>query len=226
MKKVLLSAFALLVLSSLCQAQIEKGTTLLGGNINFSSNKSESTSQPNSDKNKSTWFGIHPTVGVAIKPNTILGIQLGYSHGKSSVQPSNGSQESSNSNYRTEVFLRRYLALGKGFYLFAQPGVYFNKSTSETNYPSSEYNNKSWSTGVSLYPGISYAVNKRFHLEAGLGNMADLGYGQNTTENKSESGGQTTVSKSKGSNFSFSSSLSNGNSITIGFRFFLSKKRS
>ena len=220
MKKFLLFAFAFIGLSSLVKAQIEKGTVLLGGNLYFSSNKSESTTPPN-NRDKSTNFGIHPAVGVAIKPNTILGLQLGYSQGESSIEPSSGSQEYT--SYRTEFFLRRYLTLGKGFHLFGQPGVYFNRSINKyNNFSGSGYKNKGWDAGISLYPGISYAVTKRFHLEAGLGNMANLSYGKNKHESKSSTNGQ--ISKSEGSNFTFSSSLSNGTPITIGFRFFLPNK--
>ncbi|MCU7548615.1 hypothetical protein OCK74_05775 [Chitinophagaceae bacterium LB-8] len=222
MKKILLSLISSVIISSIVHAQIDKGTVLLGGNLYLSKNKSESTDPPSDNyKNETTNFGITPSVGVAIKPNTIVGIQLGYAHGKSSIENSGSDKHES---YRTEAFLRKYLTLGKGFYLFAQPGVYYNGYTYEMESSNSKRTIKEWSVGIDLYPGISYALNKRFHLEAGLGNMADLSYGQSKNENKSKPGGET--SSSKGHNFEFSSSLSTYTSINIGFRFFLGKRYS
>jgi hypothetical protein len=221
MRKVLLFAFTAMVVSSVANAQINKGTVLLGGNIYLGNNKFEGSTPTSYEKTKATNIGIFPSVGVAIKPNTILGISLRYSQWKyTSVQYSGDHK---NKNYGTEVFLRRYLTLGKGFYLFAQPGVYFYRAIQDTRYySSSEEINKSWNTGINLYPGISYAVNKRFHLEAGLGNIANLSYSENKKKSKQLSNGQT--STSKGSEFSVSSSLSSNSPINIGFRFFLSKK--
>jgi hypothetical protein len=220
MRKVLLFALTASVISSVAHAQIDKGTVLLGGNIYLSNNKSENSTPTSFDKNKTTNFGIAPSAGVAIKPNTILGISLRYSKWKNTTVLYSGNHEST--EYGTEVFLRRYLTLGKGFYLFAQPGVYFNRNIRETKYSASEQINKGWTTGINLYPGISYAVNKRFHLEAGLGSIANLSYSQNKNKYEVLSSGET--SNSKGSEFSFSSSLSSSSPIIIGFRFFLSKK--
>ena len=87
MKKVLLFAFATLTLTTFTQAQIEKGTVLLGGNLNFGSNKSENITSPNNNKYESKHFGITPSIGVAIKPNTILGIQFGYFQGENVSEP-------------------------------------------------------------------------------------------------------------------------------------------
>lgn len=220
MKKVLLFAFTATIVSTVAHAQIDKGAILLGGTISLNHNITESTTPSSSDQNKVTDVGIMPAIGIAIKPNTIVGIQLGYGHNKSSIEPNSGSQKYN--IYRAEIFLRKYMGLGKGFYLFAQPGIFFYNSSQENKYTNLTSTNKGWSTGLSLNPGLSYAVNKNFHLEAGLGNLAALSYGKTKYESKPIPGGAT--SRSKGSSFSFSSSLSNNSPVSIGFRFFLSKK--
>lgn len=220
MKKVLLFAFTAIAISTVTYGQIEKGTVLLGGNLNFGTSKSENSTLSSHYKNETSSYGFTPSVGFTIKPNTIVGLQLGYAHSKNTSEPNSGTQE--HNDYSAEIFLRRYLTLGKGFYVFAQPGVFFNRNIYEYITNSSNQENKGWNVGVSLYPGISYAVSKRFHLEAGLGNFANLSYSKSQSESKDISSNQMATSKSSG--FSFSSSLSDNSSISIGFRFFIPKK--
>jgi hypothetical protein len=41
---------------------------------------------------------------------------------------------------------------------------------------------KGWNVGISLSPGISYALTNKFHLEMGFHNLAFLGYGRAKSE--------------------------------------------
>lgn len=214
MKKVLLLAFMATAVAFVSNAQISKGSVLLGGNLNFNSSKTEDAN--NESKQKS--IGFAPTVGLAVRTNTILGILVGYSRNSFDYPPGNFYPEEENTSISSEVFLRKYFPLGKDFYFFGQGGVFVNSSKGENKASQYKQESKNLGVGLSLQPGVSYAVSKKFHLEAGLNNMANIGF--HKSETKTIPGaGQTTTSKGQG--FNFSSSLNSGNYFNIGFRFFL-----
>ena len=214
MKKVLLLATTIVAIVTTSNAQISKGSVFLGGSLNFSSGKTEDPMYESKQKS----IGFSPAVGLTIKTNTVLGLQLGYGH-YNYINPANSfNPEQESTSFSSEAFLRKYLPLGKDFYFFGQGGVYFNRGNGENKYAASKQEIKGWGVGLEVQPGISYAVNKKFHLEAGLANMANIGF--NKSETKTTPATEpTTLSKSQG--FNFSSSLSSGNYFTIGFRLFL-----
>lgn len=217
MRKVILFAITAIVISSAAHAQMDKGTVLLGGFLFLSSNKVEYTNPVGTTETKGNHFNFTPAIGVAIKSNMFLGLQTGYNHSIYKPESSNYKQEET--DYRAELFLRRYFTLGKGFSLFAQPGIYYNTSKQENNKINSETIANSKSVGISLYPGISYAISKRFHLEAGIGNIVDMYYSSSDSETTGMPNGGPITEKQNA--YSFSSSLSSSSPISIGFRFFL-----
>lgn len=217
MRKNLLFALIAFVVSSIAHAQIEKGTVLLGGNIGLQSSKEDFSNSSNVTEGKSHYFGFFPAAGIAVKQNMIIGIELGYSHSKSDKM--SYSSDDKGSNYFCGIFLRRYFPVLKNFNVFAQPGLAFSKEKREYQYENSITNQKSWNIGLGLYPGVSYAVSKRFHLETGLANIANISYRQSKQEELFQSTGQK--SSRKRNEFSFSSNLSSNALINIGFRFFL-----
>ena len=204
-------------IATVSNAQISKGSVLLGGSLNFNSNKSEEPTYESKQKS----VGFTPVIGLAIKPNTILGIQFGYGH-YSYDFPSNlyPYPDQKNSSYSSEAFLRKYFPLGKNFYAFGQGGIFFNSSKGENTSTQSKQELKNWGVGLEIQPGISYAVSKKFQLEMALNNMANIGFNKSETKTI-PSAGETTVSKGQG--FNFSSNLSTGNYFNIGFRVFLAK---
>jgi hypothetical protein len=70
---------------------------------------------------------------------------------------------------------------------------------------------------LGFYPGISYQVSKRLHLETGFNNMLDIAY-QHTKETEMNS-----TNEAKSNTFNISTSLNNLASFTLGFRFLLTK---
>ena len=181
---------------------------LLGGNLGVTSNKSEGTSI------KSNSILVSPSAGIAIARNTIVGIGLAYSHGRSDyLDPNTGTKYNL---YGGSVFVRRYLALGKGFYLFGEGDLYSQGSKITTTTPSMENGQKNWVLGINIYPGISYAINKWFQLEAALPQLANLSYMKTTNFSN---GASTQIINSLGFNAA-ASSLSN---ISVGFRFLIAK---
>lgn len=111
MKKTILFSAALLFLVIFTHAQVTKGSIFLGGGIGIGTSKNRFTDKENVS------VSITPSVGYAIKQNTILGINLLYSHSKSYYDPSNGEQV--NNSNGISIFGRKYLVLGKGF-LFSE----------------------------------------------------------------------------------------------------------
>ena len=76
MKKYLLLTLSFMVIYAGAQAQISKGTVLLGGDLSFGTNKTETGTV----KSKTTGFSISPSVGIAFKDNKVLGLSLYYGH--------------------------------------------------------------------------------------------------------------------------------------------------
>ncbi len=215
MKKLTLLTVALVMASLFAQAQISKGSVLLGGGLSVGSGKSEG----GPSENKSRSFGFSPAVGIAVKDNAIVGLRLSYSASKSEQENINYLQKFN--GYSAGVFYRRYLTLSKAFFLFGEATAYYASSENSNENKPGNYKNvqKSRSVGVNLYPGVAYVVSRRFHLEAGLNNLLSLQYG--TTKLTTTTSGQVTQSKSSG--VDFSTNFSTAAPLTVGFRFVLGK---
>jgi len=169
MKKVLPLAIALLFIGTFVNAQIEKGSVLLGGNIGFGNSKNE-----NSGIYKQNYLVINPTAGVAVKTNLVAGITVTYGHFKNFADSLTGPQD--NTTLGSSIFLRRYFPVAKNFYVFGQGNLGYN------HYHSKEENTDyfrdfvSHAVSIDVAPGLAYAVTKRFHLELGLGNLVEVRY--------------------------------------------------
>lgn len=212
MKKNLLLSFVCFCITLIANAQINKGSVLLGGSINFSNSK-ETVSNPDRKQNS---IGLSPQVGIAFRQNLIAGIQFGYSHSKNQFNPS-VPQENKNNFYITEVFLRKYLPIGKNFYLFGQTGLYYRNSKYTYDYVTYLTERKDQTLGIGVYPGISYAVTKNFHLEVGLADLIKFEYFKYRYIN---AGVKTEDTRG----VSFNATASSLSNLNIGFRFFLAKK--
>jgi hypothetical protein len=212
MKKSTLLLLGILFLASYAEAQIKKGTLLLGGGISAGIGKQET----NTDQSKSDGISIYPVIGWAIKDNTVVGIKAGYTSNNQHVNQSTQFFDA----YSLGLFLRRYLGLGKSFYLFGEASAAYahQKSKSEST-PS--YSNSITSNGISLdfFPGIAYAVNKRIHLELALNNLVSFSLGKSRMEYTSTGGNN--YSKSRYAQFS--TNLSTSAPLSVGFRFVFGK---
>jgi hypothetical protein len=104
--------------------------------------------------------------------------------------------------------------------LFGEGQLNFNYGKTEqepgVGYKSTQ---KSYGVSLSLAPGIAYAVNRRFHLEAGLSNLVNIGYSK--SKYKQVSPLSTTNSESSG--FNFFTGVSSSSPFNIGFRIVLGK---
>lgn len=220
MKRKLLFILTIVCLATAAQAQIGKGSILLGGDLGFSTQKTEPIENV-SDTRKLNGFYISPTVGVAIRNNLVVGGNLSYRN--QSEKRDLNDYSSKYNGYGAGAFVRKYKPVGKsGFYVFGQAGLQFGYSDQELRSDGSPVIQKSKITnvGINIYPGISYAVSKRFHLESGFNNLLSLNY----TREKSFLESPGAISGYTTNGLSLSSSLSNAQSaFYVGFRVLLSK---
>jgi hypothetical protein len=216
---ILLTSVSLSVLFS--QAQITKGSFFLGGNIGAGSQRSTYTS-PNYQPydTRTTTINLNPSFGIAIKDNTVAGISLGFGHTFYNFKDSLNSQDQKNNTYGGGFYLRKYLPLGKGFYLFGEGDALYSYSNS-VNSPdgNSRTITKNSSAGIYFYPGVSYTVSKHFQLEIGLNNLVSINYSNYLYEYSYQS--QVTSTKSNG--LSFSTNFNTSAPFNVGFRIVLGK---
>jgi len=197
-------------------AQVKKGSIFLGGDIGGSSIKTEASG---SAFNKRNVVFVSPVLGKAIKDNLVFGGSLDIGFFEDEYTSVYNSQKSN--SYGVGFFLRKYKPLGNsGFFIFVQGSLNGSYSRDQQEDPNSsiKYAARRYGVSFSAYPGISYAVTKKLHLETGFNNLLNLGY----WHEKRTSDTPTAVTY-KSSGVSISSSLNNFSSLYLGFRVLLSK---
>ena len=220
MKRLLLLACTFVSFATISQAQISKGSILLGGTIGFSNAKNED----DINNGKSNTINFNPTVGIAIKENWVMGISAGFSSYKE--DPSiHYSYKRDGESYSGGLFVRRYSAIGKNFYLYGNGAVTYNQVDQSQTNSASTHENYYHSKGItlSIAPGIAYAINKWFHLEASLNNLLTAGYTTSDQRNITLNNGVTSSSSIKSKSFGFGTNLNPTSSLCIGVRFVLGK---
>lgn len=216
MRKIILTIIVSIFVCS-ANAQITKGSVFLGGDISGSSQKTKTTDDITAYKQN--MINIFPVFGKAIKDNLVLGVNAGFGiYDDNNLE--NDWKHKTNS-YSAGVFLRKYKNIGtSGFYLFVQGGFgagYMNQKQ-EGPSPDNFHELKRISVGVNAYPGLSYAVSRKLHLETGFNNLLTLNY----FHDKIEAGSPLTNYKANG--FSIASSLNNATSaLYLGFRLLIGK---
>ncbi|HLK27610.1 MAG TPA: outer membrane beta-barrel protein [Puia sp.] len=221
MKKKILFSTALLVTITFFQAQsqINKGSIFLGGQINFYVQSTSSATTGHAEQTTNS-IGIVPSIGKAIKDNLIVGVDLLYSHYNNQAPV---AVDQNNNSFGAGVFMRRYISLGKNFYVFGQGrfGGSYNTSKTNLNVPVVSDDIKGFSFDLGFYPGISYQISKRLQLETGFNNLFDINF-QHSKDIQTDTGSGTVI-KSNTNTFSLLTSLNNLASFTLGFRVLLTK---
>jgi hypothetical protein len=177
-KLMSMAALALLVAFN-ANAQIEKGTWLLGGNASYNKNKSDVPLQPNQLRN-SLESGALTTLmaGIAFRQNQVAGLMVSYAPVKviEEILAANGSiskNERRGHQKSIGVFHRVYKPLGNNFYFLAQTSAnYLNGKTGIT---------KTNGFDLSLSPGIAYQILKNVHLEVSIPNILGVYHYKSTS---------------------------------------------
>jgi hypothetical protein len=169
MKKLVLAILLMATVNSFAQKKltIEKGTWKIGGQTTLSHNKTK-RSDPDSDY-KSFYWSLTPNIGYAISKNTLLGVQLGYTH-------SDNGDDNYSDSYKVGMSVKKYFPVSKKFS--------FN-ITSRANFSWGD-NNLSQSFKrffIGFTPEISYFLTENFALEAEIGS---LGYSNHKNKTDSE----------------------------------------
>lgn len=221
MKSIYLTLIITIISISVISAQtnIPKGSLLLGGDISFGTTHYEDI---NSRTSNSYGFNISPSIGVAIKENLFAGLSLGVGLVKNAFNNGPYIDSSKLNTYSYGVFIRKYKPLKNNFNIFLQGNLYgFNAKKEYYSLSSNTESQKDLGLGFSLTPGISYAINSKLQLEAGLNSILGIGYGQSRYSDNLSSGRIV-----KHSTFNAYTSLNNFSSqLYFGFRLLLQKKK-
>lgn len=206
-----------LLFTTTIQAQIKRGSLLLGGDLSIYSSKTNS----GSNTNIANYLSIAPSIGKAVKDNTFWGGQLNIGFGKNypGYIPTEDYRRHS---YGAGVFYRKYKMLANKLYLFLQGNLGANFSKVE--FKSSVdyyYDQKNLVVTANLYPGISYQITEKLFLEAGFRDIASVAY----SNDRQDGYNFGNIINTRTNSFYFSSSINNFNSsLTFGFRLLLNKE--
>ena len=166
MKKVLLSAVALLAFGFANAQEEEKGNGGFSKGSMFVSGAFSIDSEKTGDA-KSSGFEIAPKFGYFVTDNIAIGGKLGYA----SMKAENGSVDTQDMSALTVgAFGRYYMTPASQFSLFGEFGVDYSSIDNKlADYKENEI-------GVNLGLGLSYFLNNNWAIEA---SWAGLGYTTN-----------------------------------------------
>lgn len=211
------------IMISAVNGQIQKGTTVWGGNIGFNTQKYD-PGPGGGSINTNRSFNVAPLFAKAIKQNFIVGGDVTYGNSFNKQESSaNAVYKTDNNSYGIGAFIRGYKNLGNsGFYLFLQSRLGANVTKGKTSNtgnpgPVMKSDNNGFDIRLNLYPGVSYAITPKMHIETGLNDLFQVGYGNS----KTTSGNQTSETKTKSSGFNAGIGLGSSTLWTVGVKFFL-----
>jgi hypothetical protein len=217
MRKLFTCCFIFIFSALFVNAQITKGSLLLGGGIGYNSHKNDTNAGTSISKQNN--FFISPAIGVAVKENTIVGGDLYFGTQLQENINNNNAKYTLNS-YGAGMYIRKYLPVAKRLYIFGQGRMGANysngKSAQAVDYKSTS---KGYDVNIGIYPGVSFQVNKKLHLETGFNNLLYAQYSQ--TKTKTFSFGNETSSTIN--SFSAGTNLNSFSSLYVGFRLLLAK---
>ena len=186
MKKLILAGAV--ALFGLSDAQINRGTVYVSGQVNYTQDENKGTHEKIQD------FKVIPTVGVFVAPNLAVGTGLGLKNSKTEyTQTLLSGPFATIIDYTGKTnavvvapFIRKYWTLSDKLYFFGQleipmefgkinhdalvtytdGAVFFDQETLSNE-------RKYTSIGVNVKPGLDYFLNKNWTIEATIG---EFGY--------------------------------------------------
>ena len=210
MRKFTFSLLTVFNTMSAVNAQIKKGSNLIGGSIYYNSQKSDQTSGNSTQGTKNSGFGITPSYGKAIRDNLVIGATLNYGNSVNENYSPGNNTTTKNNSFGAGVFIRPYKNLGNsGFYLFLDGHLGANYSKAKFT----AYENKGFDVSAGINPGISFAITPKVHIETGLNNLFYAGYSSNKSTNMQP------VYSTKSSGFNAGIGLGSSTTWTVGVKF-------
>ena len=174
MKKVLLSAVALLAFGFANAQEEEKGNGGFAKGDVFVSGAVTLGSAKTGDF-KANAFEIAPKVGYFVTENIAVGASVGFQ----SLKWDNGAADATNSGLGLGAFGRYYFTPANKFSLFAELGIDYTSFDEEFDAEDGTVYGGSFESkevGFGLGAGMNYFVSSNFSIEAGV---AVLGYSSN-----------------------------------------------
>lgn len=178
---------AILLLSLFSYAQLQPGSRMYGGSFRISGSTSERSGEQSQENN--SWM-IMPQLGWVIKPNVLIGIQLGIS----------GYQNQYDLNQKTNsfgpsagFFLRRYYPISTRWSLIAGGTLSseFQSIKTKTTNGVLVGSVKGMNISLAAAPGITFRAGKSIWLESHFENLLRFGWGRQVTKNYDMSGAET-----------------------------------
>jgi len=214
--KIYLLAICVFI-SSMIHAQIKKGAIFLGGDISIYGYNANSEAS-RQDTSKLNNYNFYPSIGWVAKDNLVVGVNLLLSF---------SNRVDTYYNTKTNrlgagIFVRKYLPLGKSFYLFANTSLNI-QSLNSTFTVQQNYHKKQtgYTINANLIPGISYQLNKSLFLEVALNGLINFGYEKINTEEYNFNSG---IYKTNSNNYYLYSNLGNGVPLQVGLRWIIPGK--
>jgi hypothetical protein len=167
--------FTLVFISNLTIAQIKKGSTLLGGQLNYFHEKNKIDDYL--EKTESGAIGL--SVGRAYKENAIVGFSISFFP----IKMSNtiNFSDTINSTFKqlgVGVYFREYKKIAKDFYFFGQAEGSFLTANQTQEFTIAAGNIKSTRNQISITvtPGISYRIFRKLYTEISIPNIMGIQY--------------------------------------------------
>lgn len=162
MKKVILSIALLSGIAFTTQAQTEKGKFIVGGNVSYSTIKSDAANAKASHN-----FSIVPSAGYFVSDNIAVGTGIGFQSSKASAASITGKQEA----FVIAPFGRHYTPVAEKFKFFGQLSVPMAFGTTkqtekvDDDIKVGDKNGNSTSIGVALSPGFAFYPSSKIGIE-------------------------------------------------------------
>ncbi len=106
MKKTIFTVFVIFIVTLKTQAQLDKGTWLVGGNGSFASSKGSFSTDTYSQESKETNLNISPNIGYFLLDKLAVGIKPGFTWYKSLITTSGATSNST--RFEVGPFVRYY----------------------------------------------------------------------------------------------------------------------
>ena len=211
-----------LLISCSAFAQMQEGTLVVGGGLNFSGNSSKGEDPGSYDRTSTqASFGISGSYEKFKNNTTAFGFFLGYDH------ISTKTEYDYDTNTDTYGYGRHMIRVGPtaSKYIPIREKLYFIVSTSASFGMGRKIERESdekaniWSAGLSVRPGLAFFLNDNFALNAGIGNL----YYNFTSEKSTEENLNGEKEKDTYHNYGLSFNV---NTFTIGLRYYLRTAKS
>lgn len=219
--KKLLVIFSLLISYS-AFAQMQEGTLVVGGGLNFSGNSSKGGDPGSYDRTSTQGsLGISGSYEKFKNNTTAFGFFLGYDYN------SLKTEYDFDTNTDMYGYGRHMIRVGPNFskYIPIREKLYFTVSTSASFGVGRKIDRESdekaniWSVGLSARPGLAFFLNDNFALNAGIGNL----YYGFTSEKSTEDNSNGEKEKDSYHNYGLSFNV---NTFNIGLKYFLRTAKS